>query len=71
MRHHWKVIDNTYTVWRKILTGENIDEFLSICQNFPYQNFLLIIFCHLPARPLFSQGVIASIRAHAKFSLSK
>jgi len=41
------------TVWRKILMGENIDEFLSICQRFPYQNFTLIIFCHLHARPLF------------------
>ena len=57
------------TVWRKILTGENIDEFdkfLSICQHFSHQNFPLII-CRLPARPLFAQGVIDSIRAHAKF----
>ena len=53
--------------------GENIDEFdefLSIRQHFPHQNFPLII-CRLPARPLFAQGVIASIRAHTKFFLSK
>jgi len=59
----------TNTVWHKFLTGENIDkfdEFLLIRQHFPYQNFPLIIFCRLPARPLFAQGVIASIRAHAK-----
>jgi len=46
-------------VWRKFLTGRNIDkfdEFLSIQQHFPYQNFPLIIFCHLPARPLFRAG---------------
>jgi len=51
------------------LTGENIDEFdefLSIRQHFSYQNFPVIIFCRLPARPLFAQGVITSIRAHAK-----
>jgi len=62
------------TIWRKFLTGESIDEFdefLSIRQHFPYQNFLLIIFCHLPARPFFVQGVIASICTHVKFSLSK
>jgi len=54
------------------LTGENIDEFdefLSIRQHFPHQNFSLIIFCRLHIRPLFAQGVIASyiiaIRAHA------
>jgi len=38
---------------------ENIDEFdksLSICQHFPHQNFLLIIFCCLPASPLFCTG---------------
>ena len=32
-----------HTVWRKLLTGENIDEFdefPAICQHFPYQNFL-------------------------------
>jgi len=53
------------------LTGENIDEFdefLSIHQHFPHQNFPLI-FCRLHTRPLFAQGVIASyiiaIRAHA------
>jgi len=54
----------------QIFDGENIDEFdkfLSIRQHFPYQNFPLILFCRLPARPLFAQGVIASIRAHAKF----
>ena len=37
-----------HTVWRKILTGENInefDEFPTICQYFPYQNFT---FSHLP-----------------------
>ena len=28
------------TVRRKILTGENIDEFPAIRQHFPYQNFL-------------------------------
>ena len=27
------------TVWRKILTGENIDEFPAIRQYFLYQNF--------------------------------
>jgi len=57
------------TVWHKILTGENIDEFdefLSIRQHFPHQNFLLII-CHLPARPFFAQGIIDSIHTHAKF----
>ena len=35
-------IYNSYTVWRKILTVENtdeFDEFLAICQYFPYQNF--------------------------------
>jgi len=44
-----------HTVWCKILTGENIDkfnEFLSICQHFPHQNFPLIIFCRLHARKL-------------------
>ena len=53
--------------------GGNIDEFdkfLSICQHFPHQNFPLII-CRLPARPLFAQGIIASIRAQAKCSLYK
>jgi len=44
------------TVWRKILTGENIDEFLSIRQHFPHQNFPLIIFCRLHTRPLFRAG---------------
>ena len=34
-----------HTVWRKILTGENIDEFPTIRQYFPYQNFT---FSHLP-----------------------
>jgi len=46
------------TVWCKFLTGENIykfDEFLSICQHFPYQNFPQT-FCLLPARPLFHTG---------------
>jgi len=60
--------DNLYCMMQ-IFDGENIDkfdEFLSIHQHFPYQNFPLIIFCHLPARPLFAQGVIASIHAHAK-----
>jgi len=59
-----------FTVWHKFLTVENIDEFdefLSIRQHFPYQNFPLIIFCRLPARSLFTQGIIASIRAHVKF----
>ena len=48
--------------------GGNIDEFLSIRQHFPHQNFSLMI-CRLPARPLkvFAQGIIASIRAHANF----
>jgi len=58
----------------QIFDGGNIDEFdkfLPVCQHFPYQNFTLIIFCHLPARPLFAQGIITSIRVHAKFSLSK
>jgi len=32
---------------------DKFDEFLSIRQHFPYQNFTLIIFCHLHARPLF------------------
>jgi len=66
---------NVITVWRKFLAGENIDEFdefLSIRQHFPYQNFPLIIFCRLPAKPLFAQGVIASIYAFMQnFSLSK
>jgi len=57
----------TTTVWHKILTGENIDEFdefLSIHQHFTHQNFPLITFCHLPAiQTTFAQGVIASIRA--------
>ena len=34
----------------KILT------FLSICHHFPHQKFPLIIFCCLPARPLFHAG---------------
>jgi len=51
--------------------GGNIDKFLSIRQHFPHKNFPLINFCRLPANPLFAQGIIASIRAHAKFSLSK
>jgi len=73
-----KNIGNSDTVWHKILTGENIDEideFLSIRQHFPYQNFPLIIssaVC-MPDN-FFVQGVIASyiiaIRAHAIFSLS-
>jgi len=54
------------------LTGENIDEFekfLSIHQHFPYQNFPLIIFCHLPAGSLLAQGVIIIVyqRTHVKF----
>jgi len=50
------------------LTGENIDEFLSIRQHFLYQNFPLIIFCRLSARPPFrARPVIASTRAHGKF----
>jgi len=59
------------TVWRKILTGENIDEFdefLSIRQHFPYQNFPLIISSAICMPDHFSmKGVIASysIRAHA------
>jgi len=56
------------TVWRKILTGENIDEFLSIRQHFPYQNFPLIIsFAVCMPDHFFVQGVIASysICAHA------
>ena len=32
-------IGMTITVWRKILTGENIDEFSTICQYFPYQPY--------------------------------
>jgi len=31
---------------------DQFDEFLSIRQHFPHQNFPLIIFCCLPARPL-------------------
>ena len=60
--------------FKKYRMAQNIDEFdefLSIRQQFPHQNFPLIIFCHLPARPLFARGVIASIRAHAKLFLSK
>ena len=67
-------IVNGDTVWRKILTVENIDEFdefLSIRQHFPHQIFPLMIFCRLPARSLFRAGVIAIIRTHAKFFLSK
>ena len=33
------------TIWHKILTGENIDEFdefPAICRYFPYQNFPLV-----------------------------
>ena len=37
-------LQQQFTVWRKILTGENIDELLSIRQHFPYQKFPLIIF---------------------------
>ena len=36
------ISNNTYTIWRKILTEENIDEFPefpAIRQYFPYQNF--------------------------------
>jgi len=56
--------------------GENIDEFdeyLSIHQHFPYQNFPLMIFGHLPARPLFVQGVSYRYitRAHAEFFPAK
>jgi len=51
-------------MWENI---DKFDEFLSIRQHFPNQNFPLIIFLHLPARPLFVQDVITSIRAHAKF----
>ena len=55
--------------------GENIDEFdefLSIPQHFPHQNFPLLIFCRLPARPLFVQGVIASVYTRpCEISLSK
>jgi len=60
-----------HTIWRKILTRENIDEFLSIRQHFPHQNFPLIIFCRLSAGSLFAQGVIDSTRAMRNFSLSK
>ena len=44
------------TVWRKILTGENIDEFdefPTIRQYFPYQNFT---FSHLPLMNLWRSG---------------
>ena len=59
-------MQTSLTVWRKILTGENIDEFdefLSIRQHFPHQNFLLIIFYHLPARPLFSRRALSLVYA--------
>jgi len=47
---------------------DEFDEFLSIRQHFPHQNFTLIIFCHLSARPLFCTGHYHySIYAHAKF----
>jgi len=49
---------------------ENIDEFdelLLIRQHFPNQNFPLIIFLRLFARPLFTQDIITSIHTHAKF----
>ena len=45
-----------YTVWRKILTGENIDEFdefPTIHQYFSYQNFT---FSHLPLMNLWRSG---------------
>ena len=41
------------TIWRKILTGENIDEFPTIRQYFPYQNFT---FSHLPLMNLWRSG---------------
>ena len=43
----------TYTVWRKILMGENIDEFPTIRQYFPYQNFT---FSRLPLINLWRSG---------------
>jgi len=48
----------------QILTGENIDEFdefLSIRQHFPHQNFPLIIFCRLHARPLSRRALSLAI----------
>ena len=45
-----KALFQLATVWRKILMGENIDEFdkfPTIRQYFPYQNFTLT-FSHLP-----------------------
>jgi len=61
-------LQQQFTVWRKILTGENIDELLSIRQHFPYQKFPLIIFSAvcMPDH-FFVQGVIDSysMRSHA------
>ena len=45
------------TVWRKVLTAENIDEFdefPTICQYFPYQNFT---FSHLPLMNLWRSSL--------------
>ena len=39
------VLSYIHTVWRKILTGGNIEEFdkfPTICQYFPYQNFTFV-----------------------------
>ena len=50
-----KIADSN--VWRKILTGENIDvfdEFPTIRQYFPYQNFT---FSHLPIMNLWRSGL--------------
>jgi len=35
---------------------DKLDEFLSIHKHFSHQKFPLIIFCRLPARPLFHAG---------------
>ena len=50
-------LQSSCTIWRKILTGENIDEFdkfPTIRQYFPYQNFT---FSHLPIMNLWRSGL--------------
>jgi len=73
VQHH-KTFTPEYkcTVWHKILMEGNIDEFdkfLSIHQHFSHQNFLLIIFCRLPAcQTTFSHRTLSLVYAPMQFS---
>jgi len=50
---------------------DEFDKFLSIRQHFPYQNFPLLMFCRLPARPLFAQAISLVYMPMQNFPMSK